>query len=61
MLFIMNTVADLSKKNKGDQMLQNILLKSLRKVVTQYRSTEFFEKALPDLFDLTVLIFLSFY
>ena len=42
----MNTVADLSKKSKGDQMLQNILLKSLLKVGTQY-STVSFEKAFP--------------
>ncbi|XP_067628751.1 protein EFR3 homolog cmp44E isoform X2 [Eurosta solidaginis] len=49
MLFIMNTVPDLSKKSKGDQMLQNILLKSLLKVGTQY-STASFEKAFPASF-----------
>lgn len=49
MLFIMNTVPDLSKKSKGDQMLQNILLKSLLKVGTQY-STVSFEKAFPASF-----------
>lgn len=49
MLFIMNTVPDLSKKSKGDQMLQNILLKSLLKVGMQY-STVSFEKAFPASF-----------
>lgn len=49
MLFIMNTVPDLSKMSKGDQMLQNILLKSLLKVGTQYR-TQLFEKAFPASF-----------
>lgn len=49
MLFIMNTVPDLSKKGKGDQMLQNILLKSLLKVGTQYRTASF-EKAFPASF-----------
>ncbi|XP_061398242.1 protein EFR3 homolog cmp44E isoform X1 [Musca vetustissima] len=49
MLFIMNTVPDLSKKSKGDQMLQNILLKSLLKVGTQYSTTSF-EKAFPASF-----------
>ncbi|KAH8316159.1 hypothetical protein KR067_000959 [Drosophila pandora] len=49
MLFIMNTVPDLSKKSRGDQMLQNILLKSLLKVGTQY-STVSFEKAFPASF-----------
>ncbi|XP_033253027.1 protein EFR3 homolog cmp44E-like isoform X3 [Drosophila miranda] len=49
MLFIMNTVPDPSKKSKGDQMLQNILLKSLLKVGTQY-STVSFEKAFPASF-----------
>ncbi|XP_064536049.1 protein EFR3 homolog cmp44E isoform X2 [Drosophila montana] len=49
MLFIMNTVPDLSKKSKSDQMLQNILLKSLLKVGTQY-STVSFEKAFPASF-----------
>lgn len=44
MLFIMNTVPDLSKKNKSDQLLQNILLKSLLKVGTQYRTVSY-EKA----------------
>ncbi|KAJ6647316.1 Protein EFR3 like cmp44E [Pseudolycoriella hygida] len=46
MLFIMNTVPDLSKTSKGDQMLQNILLKSLLKVGVQYRTISF-EKAFP--------------
>lgn len=46
MLFIMNTVPDLSKKSKSDQMLQNILLKSLLKVGMQYRTVTF-EKAFP--------------
>ncbi|XP_055619562.1 protein EFR3 homolog cmp44E isoform X2 [Toxorhynchites rutilus septentrionalis] len=46
MLFIMNTVPDPSKKSKGDQLLQNILLKSLLKVGTQYRTVSF-EKAFP--------------
>ncbi|KAL1373944.1 hypothetical protein pipiens_001679 [Culex pipiens pipiens] len=46
MLFIMNTVPDPSKKNKGDTLLQNILLKSLLKVGTQYRTVSF-EKAFP--------------
>ncbi|XP_017867538.1 PREDICTED: protein EFR3 homolog cmp44E [Drosophila arizonae] len=49
MLFIMNTVPDLSKKSKSDQMLQNILLKSLLKVGNQY-STVSFEKAFPASF-----------
>lgn len=49
MLFIMNTVPDLSKKSKGDQMLQNILLKSLLKVGVQYRTVSF-EKAFPASF-----------
>lgn len=49
MLFIMNTVPDLSKTSKGDQMLQNILLKSLLKVGVQYRTTSF-EKAFPASF-----------
>lgn len=44
MLFIMNTVPDLSKKSKSDQLLQNILLKSLLKVGTQYRTVSY-EKA----------------
>lgn len=44
MLFIMNIVPDLSKKNKSDQLLQNILLKSLLKVGTQYRTVSY-EKA----------------
>ncbi|XP_058831019.1 protein EFR3 homolog cmp44E isoform X1 [Topomyia yanbarensis] len=46
MLFIMNTVPDPSKKSKGDILLQNILLKSLLKVGTQYRTVSF-EKAFP--------------
>lgn len=45
----MNTVPDLSKKSKSDQMLQNILLKSLLKVGNQY-STVSFEKAFPASF-----------
>lgn len=53
MLFIMNTVPDLKKKGaelraEGDQM-QNILLKSLLKVGTQYRTVAF-EKAFPASF-----------
>ncbi|XP_058053542.1 protein EFR3 homolog cmp44E isoform X2 [Anopheles bellator] len=46
MLFIMNTVPDPSNKSRGDQLLQNILLKSLLKVGTQYRTVSF-EKAFP--------------
>ncbi|XP_059622493.1 protein EFR3 homolog cmp44E isoform X1 [Phlebotomus argentipes] len=46
MLFIMNTVPDLSKKSHADQMLQNILLKSLLKVGMQYRTVSY-EKAFP--------------
>lgn len=49
MLFIMNTVPDLTKTSKGDQMLQNILLKSLLKVGVQYRTVSF-EKAFPASF-----------
>lgn len=49
MLFIMNTVPDLSKTSKADQMLQNILLKSLLKVGVQYRTVSF-EKAFPASF-----------
>jgi protein EFR3 len=49
MLFIMNTVPDLTKISKGDQMLQNILLKSLLKVGMQYKSINF-EKAFPASF-----------
>lgn len=49
MLFIMNTVPDLSKTSKGDLMLQNILLKSLLKVGVQYRTISF-EKAFPASF-----------
>lgn len=49
MLFIMNTVPDLSKKSKSDQMLQIILLKSLLKVGMQYRTVSF-EKAFPASF-----------
>lgn len=49
MLFIMNTVPDLTKISKGDQLLQNILLKSLLKVGMQYRTVSF-EKAFPASF-----------
>lgn len=49
MLFIINTVPDLSKKGKSDQMLQNILLKCLLKVGVQYRTVSF-EKAFPTSF-----------
>lgn len=49
MLFIMNTVPDLSKTGKADQMLQKILLKSLLKVGVQYH-TMLFEKAFPAAF-----------
>lgn len=49
MLFIMNTVPDLTKTSKGDQKLQNILLKSLLKVGVQYRTVSF-EKAFPASF-----------
>lgn len=49
MLFIMNTVPDLSKTSKADQMLQNILLKSLLKVGVQYHTISF-EKAFPSSF-----------
>lgn len=49
MLFIINTVPDLSKTGKCDQMLQNILLKSLLKVGVQYRTISF-EKAFPASF-----------
>lgn len=49
MLFIMNTVPDLSKTSRGDQRLQNILLKSLLKVGVQYRTVSF-EKAFPASF-----------
>lgn len=49
MLFIMNTVPDLSKTSIGDQMLQMILLKSLLRVGVQYRTISF-EKAFPASF-----------
>jgi hypothetical protein len=49
MLFIMNTVPDLSKKTKEDTLLQNILLKCLLKVGVQYRTVSF-EKAFPASF-----------
>lgn len=49
MLFIMNTVPDLSKNSKSDQRLQMILLKSLLKVSVQYRTISF-EKAFPASF-----------
>lgn len=49
MMFIMNTVPDQSKTGKGDQSLQNILLKSLLKVGVQYRTLSF-EKAFPASF-----------
>lgn len=49
MLFIMNTVPDLTKTSKGDQKLQNILLKSLLRVGVQYRTVSF-EKAFPSSF-----------
>lgn len=49
MLFIMNTVPDLSKTSKGDQMLQKILLKSLLKVGVQYHTISF-ERAFPASF-----------
>ncbi|XP_031627177.1 protein EFR3 homolog cmp44E isoform X2 [Contarinia nasturtii] len=49
MLFIMNTVPDLSKTSKADQLLQTILLKSLLKVGVQYHTISF-EKAFPSSF-----------
>ncbi|XP_055296771.1 protein EFR3 homolog cmp44E isoform X2 [Sitodiplosis mosellana] len=49
MLFIMNTVPDLTKTSKADQMLQTILLKSLLKVGVQYHTISF-EKAFPSSF-----------
>lgn len=49
MLFIMNTVPDLSKKTREDTLLQNILLKCLLKVGVQYRTVSF-EKAFPASF-----------
>lgn len=49
MLFIMNTVPDLTKTSKADQMLQTILLKSLLKVGVQYHTISF-EKAFPTSF-----------
>lgn len=49
MLFIMNTVPDTTKRSTTDQMLQNILLKSLLRVGTQYNTVSF-EKAFPASF-----------
>lgn len=49
MLFIMNTVPDLTKNSKDQQMLQTILLKSLLKVGVQYHTVSF-EKAFPSSF-----------
>lgn len=49
MLFIMNKVPSLSKKDQVDQLLQIILLKSLLKVSVQYRTVSF-EKAFPASF-----------
>lgn len=49
MLFIVNTVPDMSKTSKEDLMLQSILLKSLLKVGVQYRTTSY-EKAFPASF-----------
>jgi protein EFR3 len=49
MLFIMNKVPSLSKKDQVDQLLQIILLKSLLKVSVQYR-TQTFDKAFPASF-----------
>ncbi|XP_063699541.1 protein EFR3 homolog cmp44E [Culicoides brevitarsis] len=49
MLFIINTVPDLSKTSKDDLLLQSILLKSLLKVGVQYRTTSY-EKAFPASF-----------
>lgn len=49
MLFIMNTVPDLTKTSKADQMLQKILLKSLLRVGVQYHTISF-EKAFPASF-----------
>jgi protein EFR3 len=49
MLFIMNKVPSLSKKDQVDQLLQIVLLKSLLKVSVQYR-TVLFDKAFPASF-----------
>lgn len=49
MLFIINTVPDMSKTSKDDLLLQGILLKSLLKVGVQYRTTSY-EKAFPASF-----------
>lgn len=49
MLFIINTIPDMSKSSKEDVMLKNILLKSLLKVGVQYRTTSY-EKAFPASF-----------
>lgn len=49
MLFIINTIPDMSKSSKEDVMLKNILLKSLLKVGVQYRTTTY-EKAFPASF-----------
>lgn len=49
MLFIINTIPDMSKSSKEDVMLKNILLKSLLKVGVQYRTTAY-EKAFPASF-----------
>lgn len=49
MLFIINTVPDMSKSTKEDVLLKNILLKSLLKVGVQYRTTSY-EKAFPASF-----------
>lgn len=49
MLFIMNKVPSLSKKDQVDQLLQIILLKSLLRVSVQYRTVSF-DKAFPASF-----------
>lgn len=49
MLFIINTVPDMSKSSKEDVLWKNILLKSLLKVGVQYRTTVY-EKAFPTSF-----------
>lgn len=49
MLFIMNKVPSLSRKDQVDQLLQIVLLKSLLKVSVQYR-TVLFDKAFPASF-----------
>lgn len=54
MLFIMNKVPSLSKKDQVDQLLQIILLKSLLKVSVQYRTVSF-DKAFPTSFLLPLL------